>query len=108
MSEGFKFNDQLSKKITTIYELMSKQLSKQSHYDYGMRAIKSVLRHSGRVKRENPSYDETQVIIKAIRDMNLPRFLAEDVVLFDNLFMDLFPNCDEPDVDMDDLQIEIE
>ena len=40
--------------------------------------------------------------------MNLPRFLAEDVVLFDNLFMDLFPNCDEPDVDMDDLQIEIE
>ena len=31
-----------------------------------------------------------------------------EINLFDNLFMDLFPNCDEPDVDMDDLQIEIE
>jgi len=35
--------------------------------------------------------------------MNLPRFLAEDVILFDNLFIDLFPSQEEPDLDMDDL-----
>lgn len=40
--------------------------------------------------------------------MNLPRLLAEDTILFDNLFIDLFPSCDEPELDMDDLQIQIE
>jgi dynein heavy chain len=108
MAEGFQLSERLAGKITTIYELMSRQLSKQSHYDYGMRAIKSVLRHSGRVKRENKNFEEIQVVIKAIRDMNLARFLAEDVVLFDNLFMDLFPGQDEPDLDMDEIQIQIE
>jgi len=108
MSEGFKQNDVLSKKVTTIYELMKKQLSKQTHYDFGMRAIKSVLNASGRIKRENPDLDEISVMIKSIRDMNLPKFIAEDVVLFDNLFIDLFPDCEEPPNDNDALQIEIE
>lgn len=87
---------------------MAKQLSKQSHYDYGMRAIKAVLNTSGRIKRENKDMDEITVIIKALRDMNLPKFLADDVILFDNLFIDLFPDCDEAENDNDDLQIAIE
>ena len=97
MSEGFKQNELLAKKVVTIYALMKKQLSKQSHYDFGMRAVKSVLNASGRIKRERPDVDEVTVMIKAIRDMNLPKFIAEDVVLFDNLFIDLFPECEEPE-----------
>lgn len=108
MSEGFKKNDELSRKVVTIYELMQKQLSKQSHYDFGMRAIKSVLLASGRIKRDMGDLDETTILIKALRDMNLPKFIAEDVVLFDNLFIDLFPDCEEPANDNDDLQIAIE
>ena len=108
MSEGFKQNELLAKKVVTIYTLMQRQLSKQDHYDFGMRAVKSVLNASGRIKRDRPDLDEITVIIKAIRDMNLPKFIAEDVVLFDNLFIDLFPDCDEPDNDNDDLQIAIE
>jgi len=86
MSEGFKQNELLAKKVVTIYDLMKKQLSKQSHYDFGMRAVKSVLNASGRIKRENKDMDEITVMIKAIRDMNLPKFIAEDVILFDALF----------------------
>jgi dynein heavy chain len=108
MSEGFKQNELLAKKVVTIYALMLRQLSKQDHYDFGMRAVKSVLNASGRIKRERPDCDEITVMIKAIRDMNLPKFIAEDVVLFDNLFIDLFPECEEPDNDNDDLQIAIE
>jgi dynein heavy chain len=108
MAEGFKQNELLAKKVVTIYALMKKQLSKQSHYDFGMRAVKSVLNASGRVKRERPDVDEITVMIKAIRDMNLPKFIAEDVILFDNLFIDLFPECEEPENDNDDLQIAIE
>jgi len=73
-----------------------------------MRAVKSVLRASGRVKRTFTDLDETTVIIKAIRDMNLPKFISEDVVLFDNMFMDLFPDCEEPQVNTDVLQLGIE
>jgi dynein heavy chain len=40
--------------------------------------------------------------------MNLPKFIAEDVVLFDNMFIDLFPECEEPEVDTDILQLAIE
>lgn len=108
MSEGFKQNEVLAKKVFTIYELMRNQLSKADHYDFGMRAIKSVLKATGRIKREAPQLDEQTVIIKAIRDMNLPKFIAEDVVLFDNMFVDLFPECEEPEVDNDILQLAIE
>jgi len=108
MSEGFKQNEIISKKVVTIYELMMKQLSKQDHYDFGMRAVKSVLNASGRIKRDMPDLDEITVIIKAIRDMNLPKFIAEDIILFDNLFIDLFPDCEEPENDNDELQIAIE
>ena len=108
MSEGFQKNEELAKKITTVFDLMKRQLSKQSHYDFSMRAIKSVLNSAGRIKREQPGLEEIKIVLKAIRDMNLPKFLAEDVVLFDNLFMDLFPEVEEPEVDTDALQIAIE
>ena len=49
-----------------------------------MRAVKSVLSASGRIKRESREPDEMVVLIKAIRDMNLPKFIAEDVILFDS------------------------
>ena len=73
-----------------------------------MRAIKSVLNASGRIKRTQPDTDEVVVIVKAIRDMNLPKFIAEDVILFDNLFLDLFPDFEEPANNNDELQIAIE
>jgi dynein heavy chain len=73
-----------------------------------MRSIKSVLRALGRTKRENRDLKEVSVAIKSLRDMNLPKFISEDVTLFDNLFMDLFPDCEEPENDNDELQLAIE
>ena len=87
---------------------MKKQLSKQDHYDFSMRAVKSVLSASGRIKREIKDLDETLVLIKAIRDMNLPKFIAEDVILFDAMFRDLFPDVDEAQNNTEELQIAIE
>ncbi len=41
--------------------------------------------------------EETQILMRAIRDMNLPKFIQEDIVLFNALFSDLFPNIDIPE-----------
>jgi dynein heavy chain len=35
---------------------------------------------------------EDVVLIRAIRDSNLPKFMEEDVVLFEGIVGDLFPN----------------
>ena len=37
---------------------------------------------------------DEQILMRAIREMSIPKFVKEDVSLFDNLFTDLFPNVD--------------
>ncbi|XP_075057079.1 dynein axonemal heavy chain 14 [Mixophyes fleayi] len=99
-SEGFKTAKSLSGKLVNLYQLTSKQLSQQNHYDFGMRAIKTVLVMAGQKKQDLESRekktrlspdDETLIIISALKEANLPKFLAEDVLLFENIMADLFP-----------------
>lgn len=49
----------------------------QDHYDFGMRALKSVLVMAGALKRTNPDLAEDIVLIRAMRDSNIPKFLLE-------------------------------
>ena len=50
-SEGFKYGKTISNKIVVLYDVMAQQLSKQDHYDFGLRAIKSVLTCAGAIRR---------------------------------------------------------
>lgn len=50
----------LAKKMTVLYKLAREQLSKQFHYDFGLRALKSVLVMAGELKRSSPELSEVQ------------------------------------------------
>uniref|UniRef100_A0A8C3ERS2 Dynein axonemal heavy chain 1 n=1 Tax=Corvus moneduloides TaxID=1196302 RepID=A0A8C3ERS2_CORMO len=97
-SFGFNEAKVLAKKITTTFKLLSEQLSSQDHYDFGMRAVKTVISTAGNLKRENPDMDEL-ICLRAIRDANVPKFLQDDLKLFNGIVSDLFPNIRETPVD---------
>lgn len=90
MSEGFQLARVLAIKFVTLYELSSELLSKQAHYDWGLRAVKSVLRVAGGMKRAEPDKGEDELLMRALRDFNTPKIPSNDTPIFLRLIADLF------------------
>ena len=103
-SFGFQYARDLARKIVVTFTLCSEQLSYQFHYDYGMRAVSAVINSSGLLKFDNMDMNEDQLVLRAIRDVNAPKFLKDDLPLFENIIKDLFPTVERPKVDYGSLQ----
>jgi len=90
-SQGFNQAKHLAKQIVPFFERCGSKLSKQAHYDFGLRALKSVLVSSGGLKRariQNEAVDnsadvlwEAQIIVQSLRETIAPKLIREDVAV---------------------------
>ncbi|VVC95211.1 unnamed protein product, partial [Leptidea sinapis] len=96
VAEGFQEAKILARKFITLYTLCKELLSKQDHYDWGLRAIKSVLVVAGSLKRGDPGRPEEEVLMRTLRDFNIPKIITDDMPVFMGLIGDLFPALEVP------------
>ncbi|KAJ8666406.1 hypothetical protein QAD02_008068, partial [Eretmocerus hayati] len=113
-SQGFRSAEKLARKIVPFFRLCDEQLSNQSHYDFGLRALKSVLVSAGNVKRDRiqrikeiyrhqeendlnetsiaENLPEQEILIQSVCETMVPKLVAEDIPLLFSLLNDVFPN----------------
>ncbi|XP_070257562.1 dynein axonemal heavy chain 14 [Myotis yumanensis] len=100
LAVGFQSAKLLSRKLVNLYGLASTQLSQQDHYNFGLRALKTIIMMAAKKRKfkSNTSdglseAEETLIIIEAVREASLPTCTASDVLPFENIIRDTFPEA---------------
>ncbi|XP_047186413.1 dynein axonemal heavy chain 2 isoform X2 [Scophthalmus maximus] len=106
--EGFNNCKLLAKKVFTLYSLAVQQLSKQDHYDFGLRALTSLLRNAGKKRRCCHNVPDEDILLMAMKDMNIAKLTTSDLPLFNGITQDLFPAMETPIADYGKLKEAIE
>ena len=111
-SEGFKEAKQLAQKVTCLFTLSRQLLSQQQHYDWGLRALKTILSVAGRLifqERSGAKADvsfetECELLIKAIRINTLSKLTFTDMRKFKFLLGDIFPGVESKDIVYEEIE----
>lgn len=99
-SQGFSEAKTLSRQTVPFFDKCSAGLSKQPHYDFGLRALKSVLVSSGGLKRTRLAIGgaegadvvvEPQIIVQSIRETIAPKLVRNDALLMQEIEEEAFP-----------------
>ncbi|TPX70937.1 hypothetical protein SpCBS45565_g01524 [Spizellomyces sp. 'palustris'] len=108
-SEGFKRGQELGSKVVSVFTLCKQLLSRQQHYDWGLRPLKAVLAFAGHLLHEEKrrqvvdSKREAAIIVKALRVNTLSKLTFADGQRFDALMNDIFPDVSPEDVTYEEL-----
>jgi len=116
-SEGFLHAKVLATKLVAVFQLSQQLLTPQQHYDWGLRALKTVLRVGGQLiqaekRKLNPGEKvsqetEEQILIKALRINTLSKLTYGDTTAFNSLISDVFPGATASDVSYEELEAAI-
>lgn len=114
-AEGFQEAGYLSRKLVDCFQNATEQLSAQTHYDWGLRAIKTVLCVAGTLRRQETVFfslfavtihkfiitqasigtktvAEANLFVKALRESSITKLVAPDIPIFDTIVSRLFPS----------------
>ncbi|XP_059389922.1 dynein cytoplasmic 2 heavy chain 1 isoform X3 [Carassius carassius] len=107
-SEGFKEGKALGRKLVAIFNLARELLTPQQHYDWGLRALKTVLRGCGSLlqlqRQNNNPMKESGIVVQALRLNTMSKLTFADSSRFDALVRDVFPGVDFKDVEYEMLR----
>ncbi|KAH9904137.1 cytoplasmic dynein heavy chain [Xylariomycetidae sp. FL2044] len=116
-SQGFNQAKQLSKQTVPFFDQCSGRLSKQAHYDFGLRALKSVLVSSGGLKRARLTVAdgglgaeevvEPEIIVQSIRETIAPKLIRSDVEIMTTIEGDCFPGVQYVPANLEELEAAI-
>ncbi|KAM3616881.1 uncharacterized protein V6R79_025341 [Siganus canaliculatus] len=104
-SEGFKNGEVLGRKLVAIFNLARELLTPQQHYDWGLRALKTVLKACGsllqqqRRSHEKDKIQESSLVVQALRLNTMSKLTFADSSRFDALVKDVFSGISFTDVE---------
>jgi len=115
LSDGFKQARDLGRKVVSVFQLSKQLLSAQQHYDWGLRALKTVLRGAGKLIKEEKENNggggasvsealESRFVIQALRVNTLSKLTFADSQRFASLISDVFPGIECDDVREEELE----
>ncbi|KAF8280778.1 dynein heavy chain, cytosolic [Trypanosoma cruzi] len=123
-AQGFRTAEALSRKIVPLFHLCLEKLSQQAHYDFGLRALKSVLVTAGNLRRSSRDAAvtnlnapvtaasleevESEIVLQSLISSITPRLVTDDLALFYPLLRDFFPGLPLPGAAMTKLRAAIE
>ena len=110
-SQGFASAEQLAPKFVALFSMAKEALSNQTHYDFGLRAMKSVLTNAGQLIRMNNAKNnsaatievESKLLISSIVNTLFPKLLANDLTKLKQLIDDVFPGVSPEEINQEEL-----
>ncbi|KAL8769492.1 MAG: hypothetical protein Q9209_004553 [Squamulea sp. 1 TL-2023] len=113
-SQGFNQAKDLAKQAVPFFDTCATRLTKQAHYDFGLRALKSVLVSSGGLKRSRLTLTkqqeqvepelEPQILVQSICETIAPKLISRDIDTMSQLQLKHFPGVKYVPADLGQLR----
>lgn len=100
-TQSFQRSHEIASLLLPLMNDFQASLSKMLHYDFGLRAVKVILKKCGHKRRSFPAIDEFQVVVTCLWEEICPKLTRDDEALLGDLIKKYFPGVEPHEADMD-------